>query len=135
MADPVHRPSLFVLVVDDFQDAADTTAAVLTLSGHDATAVYSAAEALKRVEDQSYDVILLDIAMPGMDGCEMVERILERPFSKRPFLIALTGCTTEPDRARVAAAGVDLFLAKPVDPAILEGILDRIGRFLETAQA
>lgn len=128
-----NPPSLSVLVVDDLRDVADSTAAVLALAGHDVTPVYTAPDALALVRDRSFDVILTDINMPGMDGVELVRWLLAQPWRVRPFLIAVTGCTTDADRERVKAAGVDLFLSKPVDPTVLTGVLKRIGKFLVTA--
>lgn len=130
---PLTTTSLSVLIVDDLKDVADSAAEMLALAGHDAAAVYSAPDALDQVQHRSFDVILTDISMPGMDGVEMVRWMLAQPWRRRPFLIAVTGCTSDKDRERVKAAGVDLFLAKPVDPTVLTAVLSRIGQFLDSA--
>lgn len=121
---------LNVLVVDDSHDAADSMADVLSLHGHRALPTYSAAAALAAMGGEAFDVVLLDVAMPDMDGCQMVEAISQRGAPKRPFLIAVSGYTADDDRQRCLAAGADLFLPKPVDPAVLRGVLARIREFL-----
>lgn len=126
-------PSLHVLVVDDLRDAAESMAQVLKLHGHRVAVAFTAREALEVVAADGIDVVLLDVEMPGMDGCAMVREVFARALRKRPFLIAVTACTSDEDRRRCREAGVDAYLTKPVEPAVIVGMLDRIRRFLGRA--
>lgn len=123
---------LAVLVVDDSADAAETLAELLSIQGHTVSVAFSGEQALERADAAPPDVVLLDIRMPGLDGCAVARAIRERCLGKgkRPFLVAVTGCGTDADRARTAAAGFDLHMVKPVDPGVLTGLLERFRRVL-----
>lgn len=103
-----------VLVVDDNRDAADSLASLLEMLGSTPHTAYSGAEAFRLVEATRPTVAILDIGMPGMDGCELAQRIRAHPDAAGIYLVALTGWGQEPDRARVRAAGFDRHLLKPV---------------------
>jgi len=85
-------------------------------------------EALQRVAQGGYDVLLLDVQMPRIDGLEVAHRLVsERPQrDERPWMIALTANAVEGDRADCLAAGMDDYLAKPVKRADLEAALRRV---------
>lgn len=124
---------LSVLVVDDDQDTVDSTVTMLDLLGHDVHAAYSGAEALFLAVNQQPDVILLDLSMPDMDGWELADRLRASAYGKPPLLIAMTGCGSDEDKRRSGEAGIHLHLVKPVDAAVLEGLLRRIGRTISMA--
>src|SRR5207248_7922127 len=113
-----NRP-LSVLVVDDLADAADSTAAVLSLCGYSARAAYSGEAAVRAAGEQPPDVVLFDIHMPGMDGWELARRLRAAAGAKRPLLVAVTAAGADADRRKSDEAGIDLHLVKPVDPAAL----------------
>jgi CheY-like chemotaxis protein len=129
--DAVPRP-LAVLIVDDLADAADSLAEILSFHGHAARVALDGADALRQAAAEPPDVVLLDIRMPRMDGCEVARLIRARCAAgeKRPLLVAVTGCGTEADRLHSTGAGFDLHLVKPVDPALLVGVLERYRRLL-----
>jgi len=107
-----------VLVVDDNVDAADSLALILNHEGHDATSVYSSAEALKQAfTDFAPHVILLDIGLPGMDGYEVARRL--RSGGSTAKLIALTGYGRGEDVRRAKTEGFDMHMVKPVDIPML----------------
>jgi len=126
------RP-LSVLVVDDLVDAADTAAAILSMSGFEARTAYSGEAAVVSAADAPPDVVLFDIRMPGMDGWELARRLRESSPVKRPLLVAVTAAGAEADRQRSDEAGVDLHLVKPVDPAALVGLVRRFERVIAPA--
>src|SRR5262249_18746503 len=78
------------------------------------------------------DVVLLDLRMPGLNGCEVAKRIRARcaGSGKQPLLVAVTGCGTDADRIRTSESGFDLHMVKPVDPAVLVGVMERFRRLL-----
>jgi CheY-like chemotaxis protein len=104
-----------VLVVDDNRDAADSLAMLLEIGGHQVTTVYSAADALTRAAEIKPAVIVMDVGLPEIDGCEVARRMRGMPDLVGVRLIALTGYGTDEDRRRTRDAGFDHHLVKPVD--------------------
>ncbi len=113
------RPCRRVLVVDDNNDAAQTTAAFLELSGHEVRSAGEGAQALDLAAEFSPQVVVLDIGLPVMDGYEVARRLRRLPQTQDAVLIALTGYGQQADRQMAVDAGFDLHLVKPVDPDAL----------------
>ncbi|MBX9584406.1 MAG: response regulator [Gemmataceae bacterium] len=124
------QPRLSVLVVEDCPDTAASMVELLRLTGYDAAAAASGPAALELADGVPPDVALIDLWLPGMDGCEVARRLRDRCPRKRPLLVAVTGCGTDADRRRTALAGFDLHLTKPVDPDLLFRVLGRFARLL-----
>jgi two-component system OmpR family response regulator len=122
--------TLSVLVVDDVEDTANSLATLLALKGYASRPAVSAQEALLAAAADQPDVVILDLKMPGMDGWELARRLRDQATGKQPLLVAVSGCWTEEDRLRSADAGIDLHLVKPVEPAVLVGLLKRFTRTL-----
>jgi CheY-like chemotaxis protein len=126
------RHPLTILVVDDSADLVESEADLLAFQGHVVRTALNGEDALQLVDAQPPDVVLLDIRLPGMDGYAVARQIRARcaTYGKRPFVVAVTGCGNELDRQNSAEAGFDLHLVKPVDPALLIGLLERYRRLL-----
>jgi len=118
-----RQGALRVLVVDDNVDAADSTAMLLSLDGYETHSVHSAQAALESAPSFNPDVVLLDIGLPEMDGYDVAQRLREQAAGAPMALIALTGYGQPADRDRATQAGFDEFLVKPVEPAVLNGLL------------
>jgi CheY-like chemotaxis protein len=112
-----------VLIVDDNEDAANSLAMILQLSGHETASVYTAADALARAAAFRPDVVLLDIGLPGMDGYEVAQKMRELPGLRGIRLVAVTGYGRSDDRLRARDAGFDDHLTKPVEFAVLDRTL------------
>ena len=84
-------------------------------------------EAIEAVQRQHYDIVLLDVQMPRMDGLEVAHRILERWPERRlrPWLIAITANAMQGDREACLAAGMDDYISKPIKAAELATVLGR----------
>jgi len=127
-----EKELLRVLIVDDQRDTADVMALLAGYWGHEAQRAYDGATALCMAARQAPDVVLLDIAMPHMDGCQVAERLRGDARLQDCFLIAMTGCAEMANRLRCRETGIDLFLIKPVESSVLETLLDlectRLGR-------
>ena len=127
----VTRP-LRVLVVDDDGDTADSAAELLRIWGHDVRVARNGEAALAVVATFAPDVFLLDIGMPRMNGYELAGQF--REYFRESLMVAVTGYADEDHRALGDKAGFDLYLAKPVDPAVLESLLllefDRLAKSL-----
>lgn len=126
-------PPLSVLVVDDDPDTTAACAELLRLSGFDAREAYSGREALDAAADDPPDVALIDLMMPGVDGFALARRLRAGFPDRRPLLVAVTGCTGDDCRRWAVEAGFDLHVAKPVEPAVLVGVLRRFERVLRGA--
>jgi CheY-like chemotaxis protein len=107
--------SLRVLVVDDNEDAADTLAMLLEMSGHEVLVEHGSHRALARAVQAAPQVCLLDIGLPDMDGAELARRLRALPETANALLVAVTGYGQESDRARAREAGFDHHLVKPID--------------------
>ena len=86
--------------------------------------VKSEVAALTAIADRPPDVALVDIGLPGYDGCELARRIRGEPANRRLRLIALTGYGQPADREATAAAGFNAHLTKPLKPADLYRCLE-----------
>ena len=104
-----------VLVVDDNQDAADSLAALLDIEGFDVRAVYDGAAAVQAVQQSMPDLVVMDLGMPGMDGCQTARAIRALPGSAALRMIALTGWGQTDARRRTLEAGFNQHLVKPVE--------------------
>lgn len=112
-----------VLLVEDNEDNAFLLNEQLWLAGYDVDVASSGAEALERTSAFLYDLVFMDVEMPGMDGIETTRRIRRREQAAgaaRTRVIALTAHALELYRERCLAAGMDDFLAKPVSPAEID---------------
>jgi signal transduction histidine kinase/CheY-like chemotaxis protein len=114
-----------ILVVEDNPDAAATMRDFLELSGHEVELASSGADGVLAARLFHPEVVLCDIGLPGMDGFEVAAELRRDPSTADVQLIAVTGYGREEDRRRSKAAGFDLHLTKPVDPAQLRQVLQQ----------
>lgn len=99
---------------------------MLARLGYRADVAANGIEALQAVERQHYDVVLMDVQMPELDGLEATRRIrASGAAGKRPWIVALTANAIEGDREMCLAAGMDDYLSKPLKLPELEGALTR----------
>jgi len=114
---------LSVLIVDDDQDARDVMSEALRASGADVHTANSADTALNSIAARATDVILCDLAMPGVDGYELIRRlrVAGGPDRKPPAAVAVSAHAGAAVEARTRAAGFQTFVSKPytVDALLL----------------
>jgi CheY-like chemotaxis protein/two-component sensor histidine kinase len=113
-----------VLIVDDNEDAADTCATLLEMSGYDVRVAYTPEAALAELAGFQPDVAILDIGLPGMSGYELARELKSRGHVGK--LVALTGYGQAADMAASKAAGFDAHLTKPVMPADLTDLVAKL---------
>lgn len=125
---PVRDPS--ILLVDDDAELASLMGEFFTARGIALSVAHSGDEGLTRVFEGSFDLILLDVMLPGMDGFEVLAQIRRR--SAVP-VIMLTARTGHGDRITGLNAGADDYLPKPFSPdellARIQAVLRRVGRY------
>lgn len=116
-----------ILIVDDDSDACQLIAFVLAEAGAIVESANSAEEALSKIALHVPDILVSDIGMPDMDGCELIAKIRQFPSERGGNLkaIALTAYASDPDVQRVLQAGFNRHLSKPVD---LVELIDAIGK-------
>jgi len=112
-----------VLVVDDSRDGAETMAELLRVWGHPVEVAFDGPSAVKLASEHEPDVVLLDIALPGLDGYQVAEALRGRPNGGRMRLVAVTGFGAPEDRERARAAGFDEHVTKPVAPGRLKELV------------
>lgn len=121
-----HYAGSRVLVVDDDLRNLLALTPLLERWGIEVVAAGDGHEALETLhEDSAFNLVLMDLMMPAMDGYETIEKIRADTELKALPIAALTAKVADEDRSRADASGADDFLAKPVEPVELKRILDR----------
>jgi CheY-like chemotaxis protein len=111
-----------VLVADDHRDTAETLAALLDELGHEARFITDPRRVVDLAREARPEIVLLDLAMPGLDGYECA-RLIRAELGTQVYLVAITGDGTDEARIRSRQAGFDAHVLKPVDMALLHSIL------------
>ncbi len=123
-----QRVPLRILLAEDNQINQKVALKMLEKMGYRADLAANGLEVIQALERQPYDVILMDVQMPEMDGLEASRQIRSRlPQEIRPRIIAMTANAMDEDRDMCLAAGMDDFVSKPVAPRFLAGALARCG--------
>ncbi|MBF0304075.1 MAG: response regulator, partial [Alphaproteobacteria bacterium] len=118
--DVARLPPLRILLAEDNPVNQKVAVGLLARRGHHVSVAADGARALRMVTEAPFDVVLMDMQMPEMDGLEATARIraLAGPVSRIP-IVAMTANALKGDDERCLAAGMDGYVAKPIDPAIL----------------
>ena len=118
---PTPSRSLRVLLAEDHPVNQAIVLRLLTRQGHQVTTAQNGREVLQKLDGGSFDVVLMDVQMPEMDGLEATGAIREREKTAggRLPIIAMTASAMPGDRAKCLAAGMDDYLSKPVGFAAL----------------
>jgi signal transduction histidine kinase/ActR/RegA family two-component response regulator len=118
-----RRHPLSILLAEDHPVSRRVTASLLAHLGYEADLASHGLEVLEAVESRPYDVVLMDVQMPEIDGLEVTRRIRRHFAGRQPRIIALTAHAMSGDRERCLEAGMDGYLTKPVQIAALEAAL------------
>jgi CheY-like chemotaxis protein/GAF domain-containing protein len=126
--EPERRRGARVLVVEDNQVNVMVIQAMLEERGYSVDCVDSGEDAVQRVRANEYDLVLMDVQMPGLDGLEATRKIraLGGKYASLP-IVAITANASEDDRAQCLAAGMNDYISKPYKPATLTETLQRWG--------
>jgi len=120
-------PSLRVLVTDDSYTSRFLLTRMLDQRGHSAATASDGSEAVEALEQDTFDVVLMDVMMPVMDGFEATRRIraMYHGSGNGPIIIGMSAIKNQASKDRGRDAGMDDFLAKPVRPDDLFAIIER----------
>jgi adenylate cyclase len=123
-----NNQSSSVLVVDDTEMNRDMLCALLAADGHESAVAENGRVALEKIQKNSYDLILLDVMMPEMDGYQVLERLKSKPNLRDIPVIVLSALDEIGSVVRCIELGAEDYLPKPFDPVLLRA---RIGACLE----
>lgn len=121
-----HRRALNILLVEDNAINQKVALRMLERLGYHADVAASGADAIRAVRRQRYDVILMDIHMPGIDGIEATKQIVnDELLQYQPYIVALTAAAQSEDEERCRNAGMEDFLTKPIRTGDILSVLER----------
>ena len=124
MTTPKTQP--LVLVVEDYQDAREMYAAYLSFSGYRVAEATNGLEAIEKTVELMPDIILMDLALPRMDGWEATKRLKGDARTKHIPIVALTGHALQGHAEGARQAGCDAFVTKPCLPDALVAEIERM---------
>jgi two-component system, cell cycle response regulator DivK len=127
MSQSRERP--LVLVVEDYDDAREMYAAYLQYSGFDVESASNGVEAIEKAHALLPDIVLMDLALPRMDGWEATRRLKGDDHTRHIPIVALTGHALAGHAEGARQAGCDAFVTKPCLP---DALVVQIKRLLET---
>ncbi|WCJ58316.1 ATP-binding protein [Fontisphaera persica] len=129
-----QRLPLKILLVDDNPINLKVGAGALEKLGYQPDLAADGLEALEALERQPYDLVLLDVQMPRLDGLEVARRTRQKlPPDRQPVIIALTAGAMQGDRERCLAAGMDDYLSKPFRAQQLQQLIEKWAAHLSGA--
>jgi twitching motility two-component system response regulator PilG len=116
-----------VLIVEDEESLLKLETILLTVKGFEVVGAFSGTMALEKIREETFDLVLLDIMLPDVDGFEICRQIRKDPRTAAVPVIMLTGKKTAHDREMGVTCGATAYLMKPFKSAM---ILDEINRIL-----
>ncbi len=117
--DLARRHPLRILLAEDNVVNQKLALRLLGQLGYEADLVVNGAEAVRAVMAGSYDLVLMDVQMPEMDGLQAARQLIDRLGDRRPRIVAMTASAMQSDRDAAAAAGMDGYVTKPIRVAEL----------------
>lgn len=127
--EPADPSPVSILVAEDVISSQKVARQMLKRLGYRADVVANGLEVLEALKRQPYDIVLMDVRMPTMDGFEATRAIRERwPKDKQPRIIAITAFALAGDKEKCLEAGMDDYIGKPVVIKDIQRILDKYGR-------
>ena len=119
-----EMPSLSILVVDDDELNRRMMGVLLTLEGHRVDVAANGLEAFDAVKLKKFDIVFMDLHMPGMDGIEASRRIREwEKEGEHTFIVALTASYLPEIGSKLFEAGMDNYISKPFDVEHIQRLL------------
>jgi CheY-like chemotaxis protein/HPt (histidine-containing phosphotransfer) domain-containing protein len=130
-----ERMPLRILLAEDNEVNRKVALRMLKGFGYQADVAANGLEAVAAVRRQAYDVVLMDIQMPEMDGLEAARVILsERPSAQRPRIVAMSANAMREDTEAALAAGMDDYVVKPISVPMLQAALEKCGELKAARQ-
>ncbi|MGA7936368.1 MAG: PAS domain S-box protein, partial [Kovacikia sp.] len=127
-ATPAQKSPLRILLVEDIIVNQKVALRMLGRLGYQADVAGTGQEALAAFRQDFYQVVFMDVQMPGIDGLETTRRIRQLGLSSQPWIIAMTAYAMQGDREKCLAAGMDDYISKPIS---IEGLATALNQFRE----
>ena len=124
-----------ILVVDDNPTNLKLASEVLEAEGHEILRAVNAEEAIAVIAKTPPDLILMDIALPGMDGLTLTRQLKADPATRHIVVVALTAFAMKGDEAKAQAAGCDGYITKPIDTRALARQIESVTAQRQTPPA
>ena len=118
------KKKLKILIVDDEKAVADILGSLIEIDGHKVSVTYDAPKALEIYQKDKFDVVLADISMPGMDGIDLTQKLLE--IDKNAKVVVITGHTGTLEVELALNAGAKKFLKKPFSKSEIDEMIKDI---------
>lgn len=115
-----------ILIIDDDPDTIEFLRIVFTVRGRELTGAHTGTEGLRLAHERHFDLILVDVMMPDIDGYEVCRRLRSDPDTATTPIVILTARSSLVDQTLGLEAGADRFLIKPVGISILTGLADTL---------
>ncbi|MEC4723073.1 ATP-binding protein [Noviherbaspirillum sp. CPCC 100848] len=112
-----------ILLIEDNPDTSATLQLLLELSGHRVTVAPDGLSGVSLAKTNTYDVILCDIGLPGLNGYGVIRQVRQLEATHQPYAIAISGYGQPEDRARAIGAGFNEYLVKPVKTDTVLGLI------------
>jgi CheY-like chemotaxis protein len=112
-----------VVIVEDNRAAADSLGRLLDLAGYQVRVAYDGPGGVMAAREWPPEFVLCDIGLPGLDGYSVATALRQHPATARARLIAITAYGSDEAKARSREVGFERHFVKPVDPAVLLGLL------------
>lgn len=119
-------PKDSILIIDDDPDTIEFLRIVFTVRGRELTGAPTGTEGLRLARERHFDLILVDVMMPDIDGYEVCRRLRADPATANIPVVILTARSSLVDQTLGLEAGADRFLIKPVGISILTGLADTL---------
>ena len=131
----VAATSLKILVADDHQANRELAASILRKRGHQVSFAANGHEAFSTIEREAFDVVLMDVQMPEMDGFQATAAVRQREKETQTHvpIIALTAHAMKGDRDKCLVAGMDAYLPKPLDARELQTLVESLAAAADPA--
>lgn len=121
-----------ILIVEDEESLLKLETILLTVKGFEVIGVFSGQMAIEKIGVEEFDLVLLDIMLPDIDGFEVCRQLRKDPRTASVPIIMLTGKKSQDDHDKGAACGADAYLVKPFKSAM---IIEEINRLLSGSKA
>lgn len=117
-----------ILVIEDNPTHLKLASLVLSAAGHNVTDAEAAEHAFRAIKQNKLDVILLDLALPGMDGLTLVRKLKADPETRAIPVVAVTAYLDRFTEKEALAAGCDVYLVKPIDTRQLPRLITSVAK-------
>ncbi len=132
-ADFATKYPMNILVTEDYIMNQKLALKILSKLGYEADLAENGIEALEAIANKHFDLILMDVQMPGMDGLTATRRIREQSVHQ-PVIIAMTANALQESREECIKAGMDDYISKPINLEFLVSVLEKWGKLILTRQ-